>query len=309
MRSEEQRLLPRGADPRGGRAPATSLPAAQHAGRRLPRDRRRHGAGSPRAPRAHDAQGAPRGERVRRGLLGRRRPRPGGQAVVLARAHPRGADGRRDPRPGGACGVSREVVLTSVPPSGGVRDAHGGGSDARGHRSPRAGWKSAARTARSWRCTATAAGTAVDRPRASPSPRRPGGPGCTRTRLARCAVRSILVCDPSSTPPATLLERVAVLARGSSPRVGLDERDVVAGIERHLTLPKGMSGAGGPRTIVHIAVQRALDAMLGHDRGPVAAARAATALAAVGVFSGAREPADRGDRSDRRRAATALRPP
>ena len=105
---------------------------------------------------------------------------------------------------------------------------------------------------------------------------------------ARCAVRSLLVCDPSATSATMLLDRIALLAEALESTRRIDASDVLAGIDRHVTLPEKASAAGGPRTIVHIAVRRALEALRAVDRGALAAARAAKALAAVGDFHGAK---------------------
>jgi eukaryotic-like serine/threonine-protein kinase len=106
---------------------------------------------------------------------------------------------------------------------------------------------------------------------------------------ARCALRSLLVCDPQDTPAGTLLDRVTILADALEAARRIDANDVLAGIERHVDAPDRTSASNGPRTLVATAVRRTLksSSLVGADL-TVATARAAKALAAVGDISGAK---------------------
>jgi hypothetical protein len=105
---------------------------------------------------------------------------------------------------------------------------------------------------------------------------------------ARCAVRSLLVCDPRRTEAETLLERVTILADALEAARRIDANDVLAGIERHVEIPARLP-ASSSRTIVDTALRSALAALpAGGGARAVATARAAKALAAVGDFAGAK---------------------
>ena len=104
---------------------------------------------------------------------------------------------------------------------------------------------------------------------------------------ARCAMRSLLVCNPSAALTGPVLERITTLAEALEATRQIDAGDVLAGIERHVDL-RGGAGAGAAR-MLHLAVDRALETLRPTGASAaVATARAATALAAVGDPAGAR---------------------
>jgi tRNA A-37 threonylcarbamoyl transferase component Bud32 len=115
-----------------------------------------------------------------------------------------------------------------------------------------------------------------------------------RTRMhpeaaARCAMRSLLVCDARGAQPGLMLERLTILGEAVEAARRIDASDVLTGIERHVDLRGAQTAASGPAPILHFALARALEA-LRPAGGPaaIATARVATALAAIGDPLGAK---------------------
>ena len=77
---------------------------------------------------------------------------------------------------------------------------------------------------------------------------------------ARCAVRSLLVGDARAEPLETITARIRLLAAALEATRRIDERDIMTGIEGHVDREATSGGARG-RTVVHLAVQRTLEAV------------------------------------------------
>jgi serine/threonine protein kinase/tetratricopeptide (TPR) repeat protein len=108
---------------------------------------------------------------------------------------------------------------------------------------------------------------------------------------ARCALRSLLVVDGREETSKSIAERVGLLARALQVARRIDERDVTAGIEHHVKLPKEVGAFGVGPTLVHTALDRSLAALEdGADAWTVVTLpRAAIALAALSDFTRAKE--------------------
>jgi tetratricopeptide (TPR) repeat protein len=104
----------------------------------------------------------------------------------------------------------------------------------------------------------------------------------------RCAVRSLLVGDCRQEGADVLVARIRLLADALEAARNVDGRHVVAGIERHVTI----DGELGGRSIGHIVLKRALEALQAFENKRVVSttyARAASALGALYDFNGAKE--------------------
>ncbi len=106
---------------------------------------------------------------------------------------------------------------------------------------------------------------------------------------ARCALRSLLVVDCREEATKSIAARVGLLASALQVARRIDERDVTAGIEHHVKLPRDGDGVGP--TLVHTALDRSLAALEGvaDARTVVTLPRAAAALAALSDFSRAKK--------------------
>ena len=107
---------------------------------------------------------------------------------------------------------------------------------------------------------------------------------------ARCAARALLLTDDGATDLETILSRFRVLADGLETARRIDHQEVMAGLEEHVELPEDVRGPRPQRTLVHVAVERCLDAVASAGPSAIATAfsRGAVALGAVSDFTGAR---------------------
>jgi len=109
---------------------------------------------------------------------------------------------------------------------------------------------------------------------------------------ARCALRSLLVVDGREEAPKSIAARVALLAGALQVARRIDERDVTAGIEHHVKLPKEVGPFGVGPTLVRTVLDRSLAALEDvADAWTVSftLSRAASALAALSDFTRAKE--------------------
>jgi eukaryotic-like serine/threonine-protein kinase len=102
---------------------------------------------------------------------------------------------------------------------------------------------------------------------------------------ARCATRALLVGDPTVEEPAEIARRVHRLADALEASRRIDSRDVMAALDRHVTLQ-----GDAWRSVAHAAIARALE-VAAPDGGDAALvlvrAFAASALGALSDFEGA----------------------
>jgi hypothetical protein len=108
---------------------------------------------------------------------------------------------------------------------------------------------------------------------------------------ARCAVRSLLVMDAGAdVDEEGALATLRVLAEGLENARHIDPREVMAGLERHVQLPDDARGSHPSRSLLRVAVDRALE-VVRSSGGPVIAtafSRAACALGALSDFAAAK---------------------
>jgi hypothetical protein len=109
---------------------------------------------------------------------------------------------------------------------------------------------------------------------------------------ARCAVRALLVGDAHREKPETLAARIRLLADALQSSRRIVERDVLAGFERHVTLPTGVAGSSSDRTLAHVALDRCLEALRASKKANIVAAGlacGARALASLSDFVAAKD--------------------
>jgi len=108
---------------------------------------------------------------------------------------------------------------------------------------------------------------------------------------ARCAVRSLLLGDLPAEGAEAISDRVRLLDDAIETTRRIDARDVMTGLDRHVALPDNARGSGNLYTVVHVALDRAIDALRGQDDPAVLStvlARGGCALAALSDFKEAR---------------------
>ncbi|HEX8795977.1 MAG TPA: protein kinase, partial [Polyangiaceae bacterium] len=108
---------------------------------------------------------------------------------------------------------------------------------------------------------------------------------------ARCALRSLLVVDGRDEAMKSIAARVGLLASALQVARRIDERDVTAGIEHHVTVPRERGPLGVGPTLVRAALDRSLAALEGvaDAWAVITLPHAATALAALSDFTRAKE--------------------
>jgi len=108
---------------------------------------------------------------------------------------------------------------------------------------------------------------------------------------ARCATRALLVEDRGQGGVETVAKRIRLLTDALASCRCIDSREVIAGLERHVTIAEGGSEPGTARTVAHVAIERGLEPLRAATdaRGiAVVVADAACSLGALSDFAGAK---------------------
>jgi len=108
---------------------------------------------------------------------------------------------------------------------------------------------------------------------------------------ARCAVRSLLLGDLPAEGPEAISARVRLLDDAVETTRRIDARDVMDGLERYVSIPDEARASGALQTVVHVALDRAIEALRGIEDAStlsIVLARGGCALAALSDFKEAR---------------------